>query len=165
MYNSFFFISNSFITYCARFYRMIEQLQQWQIFGNSTDKQLIAFLLINKKIITCANLQMSEFERKLYLKYFYISIIRKKTIFKIFLYVKYSFLSNSLICKFDAITKYDAIIMPQVISIQTFYTSKCNSFYFFPYLNVLQDCTRKNLSNQLSNSSTNFGLGTKQPKF
>ena len=35
------------------FYKMIKQLQYWQIFGNSTDKQLIAFLSMNKKIIAC----------------------------------------------------------------------------------------------------------------
>ena len=40
--------------------------------------------------------------------------------------------------------KYDAIIMPQVISIKTFYTSKRNSFStFFLFLNVLPDCTRR----------------------
>ena len=38
------------------FYKMIKQLQYWQIFGNSTDKQLIAFLSMNKKIIACTNL-------------------------------------------------------------------------------------------------------------
>ena len=40
--------------------------------------------------------------------------------------------------------KYDAIIMPQVISIKTFYTSKCTSFFtFLLFLNVLPDCTRR----------------------
>ena len=34
--------------------------------------------------------------------------------------------------------KYDAIMMPQVISIKTFYTSKCTSFFtFFLFLNIL----------------------------
>ena len=64
-----FFKSNSFISNCTRFYKMIKQLQYWQIFGNSTDKQLIVFLSMSKKIIACTNLQMNEFERKLYLKY------------------------------------------------------------------------------------------------
>ena len=48
---------------------MIKQLRYWYIFDNSIDKQLIAFLLMNKKIIACTNLQMNDFERKLYLKY------------------------------------------------------------------------------------------------
>ena len=40
--------------------------------------------------------------------------------------------------------KYDAIIMPQVISIKTSYTSKRISFFtFFLFLNVLPDCTRR----------------------
>ena len=51
-----FFISNSFISNCTRFYKMIRQLQYWQIFGNSTCKQLIPFLSMNKKIIACTNL-------------------------------------------------------------------------------------------------------------
>ena len=37
--------------------------------------------------------------------------------------------------------KYDTIIMPQIISIKTFYTSKRTSF--FTFLNVLPDCTRR----------------------
>ena len=51
-----FFMSDSFISNCTRFYKMIKQLHYWQIFGNSTDKQLIAFLSMNKKIIACTNL-------------------------------------------------------------------------------------------------------------
>ena len=53
--------------------------------------------------------------------------------------------------------------MPQVISIKTFYTSK--------RIKRTSGLYKKNLSNQLSNSSTNFGLGIKQldsrqnPKF
>ena len=40
--------------------------------------------------------------------------------------------------------KYDAIIMPQVISIKTFYTSKRTSFFtFLLFLNILPDCTRR----------------------
>ena len=40
--------------------------------------------------------------------------------------------------------KYDVIIMPQVISIKTFYTSKGTSFFtFLLFLNVLPDCTRR----------------------
>ena len=39
--------------------------------------------------------------------------------------------------------KYDTIIMPQVISIKSFYTSKRTSFFTFSlFLNVLSDCTR-----------------------
>ena len=53
--------------------------------------------------------------------------------------------------------------MPQVMSIKTFYTSKCTSFFtFFKRTSGLH---KKNLSNQLSNSSTNFGLRIKQPEF
>ena len=53
--------------------------------------------------------------------------------------------------------------MPQVISIKTFYTSKRTSFFtFFKRTSGLR---KKNLSNQLSNSSTNFGIGIKQPEF
>ena len=47
--------------------------------------------------------------------------------------------------------------MPQVISIKTFYTSK--------RIKRTSGLYKKNLSNQLSNSSTNFGLGIKQPEF
>ena len=50
--------------------------------------------------------------------------------------------------------------MPQVISIKTFYTSKRTSFF-----KRTSGLHKKNLSNQLSNSSTNFGLGIKQPEF
>ena len=40
--------------------------------------------------------------------------------------------------------KYDAIIMPQIISIKTFYTSKRRSFfYFFTFLKVLPHGTRR----------------------
>ena len=46
--------------------------------------------------------------------------------------------------------------MPQVISIKTFYTSK--------RIKRTSGLHKKNLSNQLSNSSTNFGLGIKQPE-
>ena len=56
--------------------------------------------------------------------------------------------------------------MPQVISIKTFYTSKCTSFStFFTFFKRTSGLHKKNLSNQLSNSNTNFGLGIKQPKF
>ena len=56
--------------------------------------------------------------------------------------------------------------MPQVISIKTFYTSKCTSFfYFFTFFKRTSGLHKKNLSNQLSNSSTNFGLGIKQTEF
>ena len=56
--------------------------------------------------------------------------------------------------------------MPQVIPIKTFYTSKRTSFfYFFPYFKRTSGSNKKNLSNQLSNSSTNLGLGIKQPEF
>ena len=59
--------------------------------------------------------------------------------------------------------KYDGIIMPQIISIKTFYTSKRTSFFtFFKRTSGLH---KKNLSNQLSNSSANFGLRIKQPEF
>ena len=56
--------------------------------------------------------------------------------------------------------------MPQVISIKTFYTSKRTSFFsFFPFFKRTSGLHKKNLSNQLSNSSTNFGLGINQPEF
>ena len=56
--------------------------------------------------------------------------------------------------------------MPQVISIKAFYTSKRTSFFtFFTFFKRTSGLHKKNLSNQLSNSSTNFGLGIKQPKF
>ena len=41
---------------CVRFYNIIKQLQYWSIFGNSTDKPLIAFLSMNNKIIAWTNL-------------------------------------------------------------------------------------------------------------
>ena len=37
--------------------------------------------------------------------------------------------------------KYDTIIMPQIISIKTFYT--VNVLLFLLFLNVLPDCTRR----------------------
>ena len=53
--------------------------------------------------------------------------------------------------------------MAQVISIKTFYTSKRASlFTFFKHTSGLH---KKNLSNQLSNSSINFGLRIKQTVF
>ena len=52
--------------------------------------------------------------------------------------------------------KYDAIIMPQVISIKTFCTSKRTAFF-----KRTSGLHKKNLSN----SSTNFGLGIKQREF
>ena len=56
--------------------------------------------------------------------------------------------------------------MPQVTSIKTFYTSECTSFFIlFPFFKRTSGLHKKNLSNQLSNSSTNFGLGIKQPEF
>ena len=54
--------------------------------------------------------------------------------------------------------------MPQVISIKTFYTSKSTSFFPF-FFKRSPGLHKKNLSNQLSNSITNFGLGIKQPEF
>ena len=49
------------------------------------------------------------------------------------------------------------------LSIKTFYTSKHNSFFtFFKRTSGLH---KKNLSNQLSSSSANFGLRIKQPEF
>ena len=50
-----------------------------------------------------------------------------------------------------------AIIMPQVISIKTYFF-----FYFFTFFKCTSGLHKNNLSNQLSNSSTNFGLGIKQ---
>ena len=56
--------------------------------------------------------------------------------------------------------------MPQVKSIKTFYTSKRTSFfYFFTFFKRTSGLHKKNLSNQLTNCSTNFGLGIKQPEF
>ena len=54
------------------------------------------------------------------------------------------------------------LFMPQVISIKTFYTSKCTSFLLF--FKRTSGLHKKNLGNQLSYSSTNFGLGMKQPE-
>ena len=50
--------------------------------------------------------------------------------------------------------KYDAIIMPQVIPTKTFYTSKSTSF--FTFFKRTSGLYKKNLSNQLSNCSTNL---------
>ena len=62
--------------------------------------------------------------------------------------------------------KYDALTMHQVISIKTFYASKRTSFFtFFPFFKRTSGLHKKNLSNQLSNSSTNFGLRIKQLEF
>ena len=56
--------------------------------------------------------------------------------------------------------------MPQVIPIKTFYTGKRTSFFtFLFFFKRTSGLHKKNLSNQLSNSSTNFGLGIKQPRF
>ena len=56
--------------------------------------------------------------------------------------------------------------MPQVILIKTLYTSKLTSFFqFFPFFKRTSGLHKKNLSNQLSDSITNFGLGIKQPEF
>ena len=56
--------------------------------------------------------------------------------------------------------------MPQVISIKAFYTSKRTSFSTFsPFFKRTFGLHKKNLSNQLSNCSTSFGLGIKQPEF
>ena len=58
------------------------------------------------------------------------------------------------------------MIMPQVILIKTFYTSKRTSFFtFFTFFKRTPVLHKNNLSNQLSNSNTNYGLTTKQPKF
>ena len=54
--------------------------------------------------------------------------------------------------------------MPQTISINAFYTGKRTSFFtFFTFFKNTSGLHKKNLSNQLSNSSTNFGLRIKQP--
>ena len=37
--------------------------------------------------------------------------------------------------------------------------------FFYTFLKLTSGLHKKNLSNQLSNSSTNFGLGIKQPEF
>ena len=56
--------------------------------------------------------------------------------------------------------------MPQVLSIKTFYASKRTCFFtFFLFFKRTSRLHKKNLSNQLSNSSTNFGLLIKQPEF
>ena len=58
------------------------------------------------------------------------------------------------------------MIIPQVISIKTFYTGKRTSFFtFLIFFKRFSGLHKGNLSNQLSNSSTNFGLGIKQPEF
>ena len=70
------------------------------------------------------------------------------------------------IFKIQIYRKHDAIIMPEVISIKTFYTSKRTSFFYIsPFLKRTSGLCKKNLSNQLSNSSTNFGLRIKQREF
>ena len=52
--------------------------------------------------------------------------------------------SKETIFKIQKYRRYDAIIMPQVISIKTFYTSKRTSFFnFFLFLNLLPDYTRR----------------------
>ena len=38
-------------------------------------------------------------------------------------------------------------------------------FYFFPFFKRTSGLHKKNLSNQLSNSSTNIGFGINQPEF
>ena len=55
--------------------------------------------------------------------------------------------------------------MPQVISIKTFFKWTYFFFYFFPFSKRTSRLHKKILSNQLSNSSTNFGLEIKQPEF
>ena len=55
--------------------------------------------------------------------------------------------------------------MPQVILIKTFYTSKHTSFFTFTFFKRTSGLHKKNLSNQLRNSSTNFSLEIKQPEF
>ena len=89
---------------------------------------------MNKKIIVCTNLQMNEFERKLYLKYANIEnmtqLLRLK-LYRLRLFIQVNALLFLL-------------------------------FYFFKRASGLH---MKILSNQLSNSSTNFGLGIKQPEF
>ena len=55
--------------------------------------------------------------------------------------------------------KYDTIIMSQIISIKTFYT--VNVLLFFTFF----ECTSRLCKKNLSNSSTNFGLGIKQTEF
>ena len=46
---------------------------------------------------------------------------------------------------------------------KTFYTNKGTSF--FTFLKRTSGLYKQNLGNQLSNSSTNFSLGIKQPEF
>ena len=56
--------------------------------------------------------------------------------------------------------------MPKVISIKNVLCKYTYSFfYFLPFFKCTSGLHKKNLSNQLSNSSTNFGLGIKQPEF
>ena len=55
--------------------------------------------------------------------------------------------------------KYDTIIMSQIISIKTSYT--VNVLLFFTFFERTSRLYKKNLSN----SSTNFGLGIKQTEF
>ena len=78
---------------------------------------------------------MNEFERKLYLKYRNIENMTQLLCLKLYRLKRFI-----------------------QVNVRLFFT-------FLLFLNVLPDCTKKNLSNQLSNSSTNFGLGIKQPEF
>ena len=57
--------------------------------------------------------------------------------------------------------------MPQVIDKDFLYKQTYFFFYFFtfPFFKRNSGLYKKNLSNQLSNSSTNFGLRIKQPEF
>ena len=58
--------------------------------------------------------------------------------------------------------------MTQLLCLKLYQLSlfiQVNVLLFLLFLNILPDCTRKNLSNQLSNSTTNFGLRIKQPEF
>ena len=51
---------------------------------------------------------------------------------------------RKLYLKYKNIEKYNTIIMPQAILINTFYTSKGTSFFtFFLFLNVLPDYTKR----------------------
>ena len=53
----------------------------------------------------------------------------------------------------------------QVISCGYDTSKRTSFFYFFHFFKRTSGLHRKNLSNQFSNSSTNFGLGIKQPEF
>ena len=57
--------------------------------------------------------------------------------------------------------KYDVIIMPQVIWIKTFYTSKRTSFFtFLIFLNALPDSTK--VFKQLQYQFENYCYGTER---